>query len=776
MCSRKPIWNGEGRVDNSTTMDSLWALVGGDPATYFNISLVLLLQRCHHTPQTTVLAVDDNTDDAEDAGDVDFSSYVNEAISWLLGGDTTAHGDESSSTVFIWDEEDDCEDILHSSVGGSLSAVSIVKLLVCILSALFFFSFLLCLVWKRFSVRKVREQSAAAEKTTENINAAQSVNKEEIVVSDVGGAEQEKDADSGSSISQVCPKPSLPVVISLANPSSVSEELHSFVSKPDSAQFLSNTIGHLQTQLDWMLGLAADDSSVADEQASSTAASLLTPKVYRKRGMRRPRWQTMASLPLGAGSMSPDDKRAIRMWQKLEAMERKMDWKQLDVGDLDITAVEDNRLSAVLQFYQQVCPVRAEQWNAACLIVNYVLVLLEQELGFVKSDRSPLQFQKFESFGSASSQTCIARANRFDVMMVLQVPYCCEMSIYHCEVCDEIPPGKVVLGFKEAPTSTGRAPANLLHKDRVGESFGTFLSAREVVKTTQRLVSNAVERLRLRNKALLDRLSFSVQLAQFDDLRLSINTKLLNGLGLGLSEISVRLTPALQVSPPEATLLPPVFAVPPWNSTSDCSDASRSRIQSRIMRNRSQGVPSDLLWQLNCSALAKSFMASSESRLLWAGVSGCQVMCQQLLHALFSRSGKDTLLATGEVSPHVLDSVVYFLLLESPASSWSLSCLPDRLSDCIHFLRSAVQSAWMPSFMIHNPHLVKQMPALKLLPLVTPSRQENILAGVGLEASDSILSFMDHRLQETGLRRCLKSDYSTEMWEYEFFIFGWRLD
>lgn len=436
--------------------------------------------------------------------------------------------------------------------------------------------------------------------------------------------------------------------------------------------------------------------------------------------------------------------------------------------------VQDNRLSAVLQFYEQTCPVRAEQWSASCLIVNYVLTLLKEELLLVTSDRNPLRIVELRSFGSAANETCISRADRFDVMLVVQVPFCSEMTVYHCGVCDDIPVGKLVLGVKEPSSATSRTSSQrLLQKDHVGDSFGMFLSQKEVVKSVQRLVSDALERLKLKNKLLLDRLPFSLHLAQYEDLLICVETKMLNGLGLGLSKITIHLTPSVRVTSQESDPLPVVYAVPPWNSYAhENSDGTRGRIQSRIMRNQNQGIPRDLLWQLNCSELTSSFMTFADCKLSAAGVSGCQVMCQQILRALFSPSGKDMLLTMGEVRPHVLDSVVCFLLLESPPSSWSLACLSDRLSDCVHFLRSAVQSAWMPGFMVHNPHLLKQMPALQLLPLLTTNRQENILANVGPDAVDTILSFLDSRLEEVGLQQCLKGDYSTEMWEYEFFIFG----
>ena len=762
-------------------MESIWASTSEVLDSYLNISLIFLLRRCHQISHPTL--EDSESQDANDENTADLSSYLNEAIDWLFGGADKAAADHGIES--FWEERGDCQDLIHSSFGGSVSVISLVKAFFGVLLCLCVTLTVLCRVWNKVTWGCKKDLADTALKRKETFAKEEQVqeNQKEVDTKTVGAVhEEQQKSDVTKETDHKGPvlkghQPNLPVIISLASASRTFHNLTplNLVARPDSVQFLTVTVDHLQAQLDWVLGLtAADQLSPTNEPMSSATASLVTPRLQRKGSFRRPRWRTLVSLPLGASNMSPDDKLVVRTWQKVEEMERRMNWKQLDVGELDINVVQDNHLSAVLQFYEQTCPVRAEQWGASCLIVNYILTLLEHELLFASSERHPLRILELRSFGSAANETCISRADRFDVMLVVQVPSCSEMTVYHCGVCDDIPAGKLVLGVKEPSSSTGRTSSQqLLQKDRVGDLFGMFLSQKEVVKTAQRLVSDALDRLKLKNKLLLDRLPFSLHLSQYDDLLICVETKMLNGLGLGLSKITVRLTPSVRVSSQESDPLPAVYAVPLWNScASENSGAARGRIQSRIMRNHYQGIPRDLLWQLNCSELTSLFMSLADRRLFSAGVSGCQVMCQQILRALFSPSGKDILLTMGEVHPHVLDSVVCFLLLESPPSSWNLACLPDRLSDCVHFLRSAVQSAWMPGFMVHNPHLMKQMPALQLLPLLTTSRQENILANLGPDDIDTILSFLDSRLQETGLQQCLKADYSTEMWEYEFFIFG----
>ncbi|KAK7116264.1 hypothetical protein V1264_001977 [Littorina saxatilis] len=750
-------------------MESLWTSPKGNQDSYFNVSLVFRLRTCRPGPQLV-------SDDEEGRDYTDLSNYVNQAVSWLF-----AVGEESERVDFFWEERDDCHDVVHTSLGGSASTASVFVLLCGAVIGLLLTFIILFRLWKKKVLRlrdKEIEPAETITKTKEALDGDKQEKQEDVEVENVGG-EGLSQTDSlmlkSKEKERLLPKPTLPVIIVQANPPSLGHQgldPLQFVTKPDSAHFLTYTLEHLSAQLDWMLGLGApEDPSQSSDSMSPTAASLITPRLQRK-GIRRPRWRTLVSLPLGATSLSPDDRNKVRTWQKVEEMERRMKWKQLDVGDLDINAVNDSRLSTVLQFYQQSCPVNADQWSACCLLVNYTLTLLKQELLSDNSDRNPLKILELCSFGSAADGICISRADRFDVMLVVQLPSCSEMSVFHSGMCEDIAGGKLVLGIKESPSPSGRTSWQLLQKDRVGDSFGMFLSHREVVKTVQRSISNALEKLKLKNKSLLDRLPFNLHLNQYEQLTLCLETKTLNGLGLGLSKINIYLTPAVQVTSHDSNPLPALYAVPPWNfRSSDDADASRLRLQARIMRNTNHDVPAGLLWQLNCSELSSSFLASADQKLSSAGVTGCQVMCQQILRALFSRSGKDVLLTMGEIESHVLDSVIFFLLLESPPSSWTLAFLPDRISDCVHFLRSAVQSAWMPGFMVHNPHLLNQMPALKLLPLLT-GRQENILANVGPHTADTILNLMDARLQESGLRRCLKEEYSTEMWEYEFFIFG----
>ncbi|XP_076443323.1 uncharacterized protein LOC143281912 [Babylonia areolata] len=758
-------------------MDDLWT---SDPLafnTYFNCSLVFRLRMCqptHSPPLTAMESEVEEGGDTEEADTGDFSFSLNDVASWLISGEgrEEERPENDHHHSMVWETGDNCQDLIDADLGGAVLAASLVMVVLGLVIVLSVSLVLLSLLRKKLSVLGEKESSAGGVKTKEAKDVHEK--EEEVGVSSIGSVGPNQTLAPDLSSIAAGRRPQEPVVIPLAGGGQGIHGLdpQSLMTTPDSSQFLRHTVDHLLTQLDWLLGVGGggDDSSPSTPPLSATASSVVTPRLQRKGSIRRPRWRTLTSLPMESTSSSPDDKTAVRMWQKVADMERKMSWAQTDTGDLDISAIQDSRLSAALQFHQQACPVRVEQWSASCLIVNYVLTLLQQELAAGTTDRSVVKVLELRSFGSARAETCISRANRFNVMLVLHLPFCTEMSVHDCEVCDDIPAGKLVLGVKEGG---GGGASTLVQKDRVGDSFGSFLSVREVTKACQKLLVNTMDRLKLKNKLLLDRLSFSMHLDQYSDLLLCIDTRLLNGMGLGLSEITLRLTPALRVSSEENYPLPVLYAVPPWNCKPvSSSDGIRSRVQSRIMRSHNQGVPPDLLWQLNGCELTEAFMSVARDKLTSTRVVGCQVICQQILRAVFSRSGKDMLLTTGELHPHVLDSVIFFLLLESPASSWNLQCLPDRFSDCVHFLRSAVQSSWMPGFLLHNPHLLKQMPALQLLPLLRSRRQENLLASVGPEESENVLSFMESRLQETGLRRCIKEDYSTEMWEYEFFIFG----
>lgn len=764
-----------------TLTDSIWQ------SAYVNFSLALQIKSCNHHNQFSVEDKSNQqyeqpvSEDGTNAADSD--SILGRLTRWLDWGDPNiGDADENDKLALGGSVREDCADLINSHLGGSASIVTLMQAVFVVLT----FLVLLPLIFKR--ARRYRIQTGYPDKETSTVNqlaekdqvedtqAELTLNPETV---DPGSQEQTSDLHELN----VPSKLQTPVVIPMHKCSSA-KLCPDILTKPDTMQLLSHTVDHFLSELDRVLGLTAAETLPSSESLPTFSANA-TPRLERKGSLRRPKWRSPHSLPLGAASVSPGDKTAVRMWHKVEEIAQGMKWSGGGVGEIDITLVQDNRLSAVLQFYQKSCPVRTEQWNAACLIVNYVLCHLKHELMELSAgdsgdcllqagshQRHLLRVLDLHSFGSAANGTCISRSDRFDAMMVLQMSSCREMTVYHWGINEEIPAGRVVLGVKEH-TVTNTLSSNLLIKDRIGDSFGLFLSQKEVLKAAHKMVANALERLKLKGKGSLDRLPFNLHLSAFDNLLLRIDTKMLNGLGLGVSEITVRLTPCLRVSTPDCEPLPVLYAVPPWGSTStDESSAPKVRLQTRIMRNRSQGVPPEMLWQLNCTELTQAFMSAADNRLVSAGVSGCQIMCQQILRALFSRSGKDNLLTSGEVHPHILDTVVYFLLLESPPESWSLSSLPDRLSDCIHFLRSAVQSAWMPDFHLHNPHLLKQMPALKLLPLLNVGRQENLLTSVRPDVADTIQAFMDARLQETGLRKCLKTEYSSEMWEYEFFIFG----
>lgn len=770
-------------------MDNLWTITLSAFDTYFNVSLVLLLKNCRQT--LPFIQNGDITKHASEGNDyINPVGNIKEIFNFMLGGgsrEECVSGIEPGCREIT--ENENCQDIIHTSLVGSASTVTITMTSAIVISLCLTMAVLRrCSMWKTVAglCKNWAGCVSPPEEATVSTEIINKENQKEEAVKNVDCRNPTPETQTNFScslkneiISETKPIV-IPVSLSVCSPG---EACQFFISSTlaSNSQFLACTMDHLQTQLDWILSIANPDQfspSSSNGPLSSVTASMVTPNLQRKGSIRRPRWRTplALSLPFGADSSAGDEKAGVQMWQRVEDMTKKMKWTQVDVDDLDISAVKDNHLSAVLQFYQQTCHIPTKQWAAACLMVNYTLTLLQQELESLTFVTVPktLHFVELCSFGSASGGTCISRADRFDVLMVV-LASCSELHVYHSGVCAYVPPGKLVLGVKEAFSSASARPSSLLfRKDRVGDIFGMFMSQKEVVKATQKMLSAALEKLKLKNRPLLDRLPFTFQLDQYNILQLLLDTKLLNGVGLGLSKITIHFTPALRVSSPECDPLPALFAVPPWKSTvpSDCTDNQRSYIQSRIMRNQNQGITADLLWQLEGSELTKAFMTVAQRKISLAGYIGCQVMCQKILRALFSRSAKDNLLTMGEVHPHVLDSVVSFLLLESPSASWALDCLADRLSDCIHFLRSAVQSAWMPGFLVHNPHLLKRMPSLQLLCLLSIGHQENILVNVGPDTADTILAFLDARLQKTGLRRCLKEEYSTEMWEYEFFIFG----
>ena len=465
---------------------------------------------------------------------------------------------------------------------------------------------------------------------------------------------------------------------------------------------------------------------------------------------------------------------AVKSWISYDSFRKRLGWQfpgiHLDVISLSQFSQCDKKLASILQFLHQNCPINPRQWDIATSVVNYSLFILEQELrNLCRVTQDYLQISRFEASGSAADGTLIGSADRFDVLLVFDIPSCAELILLHSNFSDEIPPGHVALGVKGGEQII-KEGLNYSRKACIQGMFASYLQAQKIVEKTETLMKKAILRLSREHKSKLDSLPFSFQMSQSKKLVLTFDTRLLHSFGLSFGEINVKITPAFDLSIAEYCLLPPLFAVPSIKSSASSSPATTGKgAMSRLFQ--APGV-SDLHWMIHTERLHSAIITDIEKHLSTDYGRIYHKECLMVLKALFSPSHHNKLLNKGEVDSYILKTVVSFLLQESPPSAWSLENLANRVSDAVHFLRSTYENAWLPELSIHNPHLLGKMPSLKVMGHILQGRQRNLLANVTNSGALKVLDFVTHRLNETRLVHSLNEHFSSEMWEYEFFMFG----
>ena len=156
-----------------------------------------------------------------------------------------------------------------------------------------------------------------------------------------------------------------------------------------------------------------------------------------------------------------------------------------------------------------------------------------------------------------------------------------------------------------------------------------------------------------------------------------------------------------------------------------------------------------------------------------SGVHSCHKTCIKVLKVLFTALSRKSLLDRGELlSASMIETVVFYLPMESSPDQWTFSQISDRISDACLYLKAVLESDRLPNFFINNPHLVKQLPFLQSLPLLLRGKQCNLLADARLETVDKKLNYMQDRIRDTGLEDCFKDTYSADTWEWEFFVYS----
>ena len=538
------------------------------------------------------------------------------------------------------------------------------------------------------------------------------------------------------------------------------------------------TVQRYLKELDFSLGIctisSVESATVSSLPASQNNISCLTsPRLARKNLSQN--CKIVRSPSLSHTNPRFLDENFSKSWISYDMFKKRMCWQfpTTNLDNINISQFSQNnkKLAMVLQFLHQNCSISPHLWNIATSVVNYSLFIIENELkNMCRVSQDNLQFSRFELSGSAADGTLIGSADRFDVLLVLDISSHSELMVLHSNFSDEIPPGHIVLGAKGQ--NAHKEGLEFSRKTYIKGLFGYYLQAQNVLEKVETLLKKAVLRLNREHKSKVDSLPFSFQMSQSKRHVLTIDTCLLHSFGLGVGEINVRITPAIELSVAEYCLLPPLFAIPVIKNSASSSPAQSltgNGAMSRLFH--AKGI-ADLHWLIHTENLHSAIFGDFEKRLKSYAVRSHHKECLMVLKALFSSSHHNKLLNKGEVDSYILKTVVSFLLQESCPSAWTLENLANRVSDAIHFLRSAYENAWLPELSVHNPHLLEKMPSLKVMCHILHGRQRNLLAHVTNAGSLKVLDYVSQRLNETRLVHALNEHFSSEMWEYEFFMFG----
>ncbi|BFZ02336.1 hypothetical protein BsWGS_05375 [Bradybaena similaris] len=667
---------------------------------------------------------------------------------------------EPKSTYF----EDHCKSLLHFSGSQTVSFVYL-ALIAAVLAFM-----LLTLIW--FMSKLCKSKLDVVENVCDHqLVAAEAETTEQTLstTSDVSQCES-KESKYCDSLNK---KFDLPLVINIPD-----VEIQSFENvkvRLSLDSLFEDTVNQFLKELDQNLNTELclpSEGSVGgtNHSASSSysAASLASPMLVR-RGLR-----------LGANAGSNSSQRKItetpsKYWIYFQKFRRQMSWVYPDVNfdnfKYEQFSQSNNGLSSLIQFFHQRCSVRPRQWNAATVIVDYTMFLLESELtALFEESGGLLTLAGFEGRGSVANGTQTGTVEKFEALLGITISGCSEISILHSRFHGGIPAGHVILGAKYS--GNFKQTMKCCRKACIQGVSGFYFLPQQVEELVEMLIKKAVIRLNREHKSKTDRLPFKFQLSPQKTLVVSFDTKLLQGLGLGIGEITLKIIPTLRIFVPQFGILPPLYVVPLQNNgrkNSQDSSSVSGNFLSRIVRD--DGV-TDLLWEIHTEKLQSIIIQNIESKFMLSGVRSYHKECVMILKALFSKSDETNLLNKGEIDEHILDTVVGFLLQESSPSAWTFHSLADRISDAVHFLKSAYENRLLPKWLIHNPDLLAKIVCLQAMKPVLSGHQQNLLTGLTSDAAMKVIEYIDQRLHETGLSRCIKPEFSSYMWEYEFFLFG----
>lgn len=657
----------------------------------------------------------------------------------------------------VSDDDTFCVKELDSATEQKLPVPLLLSVLIAAV-CIVFTTLLLCICW-RVRKNRSRKKSKAA---CEEVKPLEEVDKKIVIPNDDSHKEIINSKTKCELYDEYRTGPNKGILLvfpSFIHPRKNGNNL--YTADSDISWFLKNSVDYVFSELDkYLLDRASLNSPTSNGPSTSLADSMTSPRLSTRRMVPRSR-QGRGSSPLLSPHDRVDEPSERRAWQEFQQ-------KVIPLGKFpyhseayrNTDKIPDAKVRNLVQFYNAQCIVRFEQWNGACLITNYTLALLEKAMKTLNIDASGFNFNRLEMTGSIMKGLKSSTAGQFDVLMVFhgsgfKISHAFDQISYN-----GIPPGKLVLMAEETRDQSNDCLKNF----KIDNANCLCVSSEAVAGLAESMLDRGIQKIYTETRSLIDRLPFRIQRSATSSLTLSLDTR--NVVGLNLPEIKIQIIPAIPLHAGGWYQLSTVYAVPPWH-IQDVKRKSSARGESV-----NQACPHDLQWGLSLGELERAFFNGVDMKMKMAGVTSCHIVCFAILKTLFTSVTRRSLLDRGEINSYILETVLSFLLLESSPFDWTLDKLADRFSDSIHFLRSAMEHGRLPNFFLHNPHLLKQMPALKTYPFLTKGRQENLFAESRQDSTEKTFKFMNHRLKEMKMEECVKGEYSDDMWEYEFFVFN----
>ncbi|KAL3867463.1 hypothetical protein ACJMK2_044665 [Sinanodonta woodiana] len=524
----------------------------------------------------------------------------------------------------------------------------------------------------------------------------------------------------------------------------------SAIKRVDISEFLQCTIDDLLIHLDELLLKRNDINGVGND----TSQVYATPRPVRRSASVRSR-SRLGSSP--GFSLSSEITSQIKnpQWLEFEWYFESFGWKEPRLVDL-----EEQKCSELgkklLNYQKRLCSLKHEQWKASILVVSYTLMLLQKEFEQITLS-SKIHFVAFFGTGLATKGLQVTKASHFDIHFVLQMENLSISDVMLPTSDNKIPQGKIMLSIKNHSESFKSSP-KLVQAINVNGMKKQCLSSSELLLGAEELVDIALQNLYTRSRILMDQLPFQIKRAATADLVLTLDTKGL--FGLGVQEIKINMIPSLPLPVMGWYQAAQIYAVP----VADMNSFKQNTVVHTPFHP-------EFIWSLSFGDLDDLFQSNVQLKMKMAGVDSCHKTVLQILLVLLTTGARNNLLYRGELTAQQITTVVNFLLLESCPGQWHYQYLPDRFSDCIHFLRSALHHGRLPNF-FDSPHLREKMPFLKIVPILNCVRQEHLLVGIKQEYLEKSLAYIEQSLQDSGLTECVKDKYSEDMWEYEFFVFN----